>query len=204
MKYMCMLVTFLITGTIAGADFFYALINPAEKELRDRIQALPTELRKKIYFMVVDELTKQNKATIKKYIQESLKINDDKQTWYNIEQYFAFSKYGTKCIHVVAFYPKKDTPVYIGINTSTYASTGIRKLVGSSANIYWHTLKNENVNTFDCIEKRRQDEAPYNCNGIELRQRAIGSDQAFVVWHNESNFRESQIIKKDDSTCIMQ
>src|SRR6185295_15889828 len=131
----------------------------------------------------------QNKAAIKKHIQESLKINDQKQNLYNVEQYFAFRKYGTECTHVVAFYPKKGTEYDRG----TRMRRGVLRVKGSSANIYFYTLKNESIETIDCIEEDRLKFTRIKFNGIELRQRDINSNNLYVNWHHQSDFTTSQI-----------
>jgi hypothetical protein len=195
MKFMFMMTTFLVTGTMLGANPFKTLINPSSEKqvvllLEDRIKLLPDELQRKIYYMVIADV---NKATIKKYIQESLKISQHKQRWYDVEHYFAFRKYGTECTHIVAFYAKKNMAYYNGLDNYD----GLIRSSGSTANVYLHTLKHESIEVVDCIEEKVQRVAPARYNGINLYQRKSGSDQAFVFWLSKSDRRTSIIVTND-------
>jgi hypothetical protein len=199
MKHVYMIAAFVITGTtLLGADFLETLVKPfihlPEKQvtlsLENQIKLLPVEIQRKIYYMVIADV---NKATIKKYIQESLKISRHKQYWYDVEHYFAFRKYGTECTHIVAFYAKKDMAHYNGLDYHQ----GFVRSSGSTANVYLYTLKHESIEVVDCIGEKIQTDAPAKYNSIELCQKASDSDKAFVSSFSKSDSRTSIIVTTD-------
>lgn len=200
---MCMVAIFLITGTVAAADFFNALINTSEEDLAMRIFALPREIQKLIF----DIAKEQNKVTIKSYIKTSLEFKKHTVDWYDIKHYLAFRNYGTQCTHIISFYPKDGTPCSIGVNTYTPLGT---KIDGTWAIASLHTIKDGKINTIDCmsLEKRKQIEAPVSYNGIQLNQKEPG----WVYWLNENyaggNTKYCEFKTKDDTynmkhSCIM-
>ncbi len=163
-----------------------------EKDFVIRIRRLPVEIQKKIYWQAMDLLKEENKKAIKAYAQEAIAVSIHKQTWYDIQHYFAFRNYGTDCIHIIALYPKKNTPHYHGIEQTSFGPV----VTGSSACVFWHDLKENEVNTIDCIEK--QEHAPCVYNGIQLSEKNPGR----VYWFNPSSQHEAWIKEKKENCCI--
>jgi hypothetical protein len=141
MKFMCMMTTFLVTGTIVGAEWFQdidiPILNHLKKErARDliaRFNALPAELQHHIlfhYFNERNKLATENKEKIKKYRKERLIMTANTRN-YDLQEYYSFKNWGTKCCHVIVFFGRNH-------------SQGLA---------FIHTLENDKkITTIDCME----------------------------------------------------
>ena len=160
------IIAFCMSGAIMGADS-----DVLEKKLVFLFQALPDDLQRHIishYFMLRNNIMDANKQRIKTYARESLEIiNPDKKEFYDIQEYFAFKNMGTECTHIIAFYPKAGERYDFGIK-QTKAGPVIE---GASAIAFMHTLKDGNINTVDCFEKREQIHPSSTYNGIILAKK---------------------------------
>lgn len=172
---MCIVIVF-ISNNLCGS----------EEELAKRIFALP----KDIQFLIFECVKEENKKTIKAYVQKSIGIDKFYKDLYDVEHYFSFMNFGTKCTHIVAFYPKKGGGHDLGIEETAFG-----KLVKNAfACVFLHILKGEKMERMDLIEKPEQ--APLFFDGICLSEKKPGrvaylfQSSHHVEWPSQSSHQD--------------
>lgn len=110
------------------------------------LQSLPEELQKKIFFLRLKKLKKDNISVIQSFLSENILLNQNKD--FNYKRYVRFKYYGMECIELITCTHKDQVPI------SFYALKQFKIVL-------LHVMKDSNIKTCDLYHAIR---ATYSYN----------------------------------------